>query len=357
VSVVDPICKIGERTTFRLVKEKGEARKTYEEAKERGECAALLEQLPDAADVFTTAIGNVPAKSTVEVNITYVQELKHNGEVDGVRFTIPTSISPRYGSYPGELQRTSYSIDSERLSLTIDVYINKGIPIKKVMSPSHPIEVSLGLLSTSTIDETPSMSKASATLILETAALAQDFILQVVAKNVGIPQAILETHPTLLHQRALVMTLVPKSNLKSEKPEIIFIADRSGSIAGHIQTLVSALRVFLKSIPVGCMFNICSFASDHSFLWPKSKVYSQETLDTAISHIESFRADFGGTDTLGAVKACCDARFSKMQTELILRTNGDIWKQQEMFDCLHVQTKSGNVRIFLIGIGRGVSTI
>jgi len=102
----------------------------------------------------------------------------------------------------------------------------------------------------------------------------------------GVPQAILETHPTISNQRALMTTLVPKFALKSQKPEIIFIADRSGSMGGQIPTLVAALKVFLKSIPVGCMFNICSFGSKHSFLWSESKIYDEETLAEAIASVE-----------------------------------------------------------------------
>ncbi len=216
------------------------------------------------------------------MSIKYVQELKHDAEVDGIRLTIPASISPRYGSYPGNLQQTSAEIDSDGISVTVDVRMAQGIPIKRVISPSHPIEVTLGSLSTSTIDEDPSVSQASATLALGTTGLEKDFVLQVVAKDVGIPQAILETHPTLPNQRALMTTLVPKFNLKSQKPEIIFIADRSGSMGGQIPTLVSALKVFLKSIPIGCMFNICSFGSRHSFLWSESQMYGHDTLVEAI---------------------------------------------------------------------------
>ncbi|KAG9187499.1 hypothetical protein G6011_05370 [Alternaria panax] len=232
----------------------------------------------------------------------------------------------------------------------------QGIPIRKVMSPSHPIEVTLGSLSTSTSDEDASVSRGSATLALGTTGLDKDFVLQVVAKDIGIPQAILETHPTLSNQRALMTTLVPKFNLKSQKPEIVFIADRSGSMAGHIPTLVSALKVFLKSIPIGCSFNICSFGSNHSFLWPESRIYDQNTLAEAIQHVETFGADFGGTQTLAAVKACFKARNTELQTELMLLTDGDIWSQEQLFDYISKNTKSGNVRVFPIGIGGGVSS-
>lgn len=352
---MDFLCKVGDRTIYGLIKEKFEARKTYEEAKERGEEAALLEQLPDAADVFTTFVSNIPENSSVQVTITYIQELKHDAEVDGVRLTIPTSISPRYGDYPGQLVDAT-AVQSDGISLTIDVIMANGIPIKKVISPSHPIEVTFGSLSISTEDEDLSVSKASATLALGKSELEKDFVLQVVAKDVGIPQAILETHPTLPNQRALMTTLVPKFNLKAQKPEIIFIADRSGSMRGNIPTLISALKVFLKSIPIGCMFNICSFGSDYEFLWDKSQLYDEDTLSQAIKYVSNFSANFGGTETMKAVMACFEKRYRRMPTELMLLTDGDIWSQQSIFDYISEQTKSGDVRIFPIGIGGGVSS-
>ncbi|KAF2709596.1 hypothetical protein K504DRAFT_432315 [Pleomassaria siparia CBS 279.74] len=356
VSVVDFKCEIGDRTIYGLVKEKAEARKTYKEAKERGENAALLEQLPDAADVFTTSVSNIPPGASVDVTITYVQELKHDAEVDGIRLTMPTSIAPRYGSYPGRLMESSPVNVSKGLSITIDISMADGIPVRKVISPSHPIEVSLGSLSTSTVNEDLSISQASTTLALGTTELEKDFVLQIVAKDIGIPQAILETHPTLPNQRALMATLVPKFNLKSQKPEIVFIADRSGSMGGNIPTLISALHVFLKSIPLGCMFNICSFGSRHEFLWPTSKLYDQDTLIEAIDYVDKFQANMGGTETLQAVQATLGTRRKEMSTELILLTDGDIWQQAQMFEYVEKETSGGDIRVFPIGIGGGVSS-
>lgn len=64
----------------------------------------------------------------------------------------------------------------------------------------------------------------------------------------------------------------------------------------------------------------------------------------------------GGTETLKAVKACCMARYKTIPTELMLLTDGDIWSQQEMFDYISEETKSGDVRVFPIGIGGSVSS-
>lgn len=89
VSIVGFTCTINnERVIHGVVKEKQQARQTFKEAISRGETASLLEQLPEANDVFTTIIGNIPANATVKVDIVYLGELKHDAEVDGIRYTI-----------------------------------------------------------------------------------------------------------------------------------------------------------------------------------------------------------------------------------------------------------------------------
>jgi hypothetical protein len=74
------------------------------------------------------------------------------------------------------------------------------------------------------------------------------------------------------------------------------------------------------------------------------------------SHVDRFGADFGGTETLNAVRACFEARHKDLPTELMLLTDGDIWSQQQMFDYISEETKRGEVRVFPIGIGGGVSS-
>jgi hypothetical protein len=98
VSVVGFTCHIADRTIVGEVKEKEKARAVFREAAARGETAGLFEQLPDASDVFTTTVGNIPPGAKVTIEITYLGELKHDMEVDGIRFTIPNIICPRYVS-------------------------------------------------------------------------------------------------------------------------------------------------------------------------------------------------------------------------------------------------------------------
>ncbi|KAK4151894.1 von Willebrand factor type A domain-containing protein [Chaetomidium leptoderma] len=362
VSVVGFVCTInGDRVIRGVVKERAEAKQTYQAAVDRGETAGLLEQLPDASDVFTTTIGNIPANATLKVEITYLGELKHDAEVDGIRFTIPTHIAPRYGSYPGQLLRSSTVSTEGGISIVVDVEMPSGSNVKNVQSPSHPISVTLGNTSAGAASGADmSLQKASATLALSTAELGDDFVLQVVATNTANPVAVLETHPTLPNHRALMATLVPKFNLPSSRPEIVFLCDRSGSMGDgrKIPNLKTALHLFLKSMPVGVKFNICSFGSHHEFLFPTgSRTYDASALEEATRYVDRFSANFGGTDIYQPMEDVFKKRYTDMDLEVFLLTDGEIWDQAALFRLLNkdVAESKGRIRVFSLGIGSDVS--
>jgi hypothetical protein len=358
VSVVGFTCQVGDRTIVGEVKEKEKARAVFKEAVAKGQTAGLFEQLPDASDVFTTTVGNISPGAKVVIVITYLGELKHDMEVDGIRFTIPNIICPRYGNYPGGLQTTSaVTARGSGISITVDAEMADGSFIQKIQSPTHPISMTMGTTSISP-DAEPTMSRASASLTLGTAELDKDFVVQVIAKNTGVPKAVLENHPTIPNHRALMATLVPRFALPAEKPELVFVCDRSGSMnLQRMRLAVQALKVFLKSLPVGVKFNICSFGSHYSFLWKKSVTYGQETLDEAIRHAESFASNYGGTEMLEPVKATIQQRYKDMPLDVILLTDGEIWNQQKLFLYLNeaVTESKAPIRIFTLGIGNGVS--
>ena len=358
VSVVSFTCRIGSRTLDGVVKEKTKARKTYHDAVARGETAGLFEQLSGASDVFRTRLGNIPAGESVLVEIAYVGELKQDAETDGIRFTLPTMIAPRYGTALASnvLQRATSVQEEGGIEIKVDVSMTEGSSIKSIQSLTHPIAVTMGSLSAST-DSDAALRQASVTLSLGTTELDKDFVLIIVVKDIGTPKALLETHPTIPNQRALMVTLVPNFSLPPARPEIVFVADRSYSMHSDIPTLISALKIFLKSLPVGVMFNICSFGFDCSFLWAKSRAYSRDSLAEAISHVRLFKADFGGTETLRALSAAIKNRHRDMACELMLLTDGQIDNQTEVFSYLNqeVRASDAGLRVFTLGIGDGIS--
>ncbi|KAH7014292.1 von Willebrand factor type A domain-containing protein [Microdochium trichocladiopsis] len=386
-----------------VVQEKAEARHTYTTAVAEGKAAGLLELIPEAADVFVTKLGNIPPATRVVVEVTYLGELKHDAQVDGLRLTIPMGVAPRFGSWPGDLVDVDVPVVRPQdfsgndkgdggLRITVDAQLPPSSQIQSVSSPSHQIAVSIGKTSKSASTDALSFNQASASLALTslpasssslttitTPFLEKDFILHLTASNLSTPQAVLERHPTIPNQHALMATLVPKFTLPSStqrrKPEVVFVCDRSGSMGGKIPNLVSALRVFIKSLPQGVAFNIVSFGSRFSFLWKGqhgcsgSRAYSRESVAQAVSHVETFQADYGGTEMFWPLEAVFKewqstrdadvaADAAPRDLEVFLLTDGEVWNQAELLAMVerNVRESEGHIRVFSLGIGSGAST-
>jgi len=343
----------GGKTLRGIVQEKQKAKETYDAAVERGETAGLLESLP--AGVFGVTLGNLPGKTDVHVDIVYCGELKHDAAIDGLRYMLPTSIAPRYGDYPGKLLEST-ATNRSGVSIVVDMDMNKNA-IRKVQSPSHPIAASLGATSSQDSQAAFNQCKASATLTLGTAELAGDFVLQLLIDDISRPQAILEKHADL-QSRAIMATFVPRFNLGIIYPEIVFIADQSGSMQGdNNEALVSALKIFLKSLPIGVHFNIIAFGSSFSALWPKSKAYNESNMKAAIAFVDTFQAQYGGTEMLQPVEVAFKQRLSDMPLEIMLLTDGEIWGEEHLFELITSQVGKNDTdaRVFALGVGAHVS--
>ncbi|KAJ9293738.1 hypothetical protein DTO271G3_7620 [Paecilomyces variotii] len=361
VSVVAFSCHVGDRVLHGLVKERQQASAEYNQAVELGQTAGLLEQMTDASDVFRTKLGNIPADSKVVVAITYVGELRQDGQTNGVRFAIPSVIAPRYGNVGDDQGAPSSTwsglVQRGGLAITVDVIMEKGSVIRGLQSTSHPLAISLGRTSRSP-ESVFEPHQASATLSLRKGQvlLERDFVMVVNAEGQDQPVAFLETHPSIPNQRALMTSLVPKFGLPDNTPEIVFVIDRSGSMASNIPTLQSALRVFLKSLPVGVMFNICSFGSSYSFMWHRSKDLDAACLDAALNYVNTIESNMGGTEMYQAVDATLKNRFKDKELEVLLLTDGDIWEQNKLFSLINEASKENTVRFFPLGMGSGASS-
>lgn len=138
-------------------------------------------------------------------------------------------------------------------------------------------------------------------------------------------------------------------------PEIVFIVDRSGSMTDRVAPLKSSLSVFLKSLPLGVRFNICSFGTRHSFLWPRSRPYSTESLGEAKRYVDMMEANFGGTEILPPIRSTIANRLNDLMLEIMVLTDGQVWDSEQLFKFVEQETAKGDVRLFSLGIGLDVS--
>src|SRR5258708_26402226 len=84
--------RIGERVIEGQVKEKEEARRTYDKARSEGRKAALVEQ--QRPNLFTNAVAHIGPNENVRVTIQHQQTLAY--EKGEYRLRFPLAVTPRY---------------------------------------------------------------------------------------------------------------------------------------------------------------------------------------------------------------------------------------------------------------------
>ena len=108
-----------------------------------------------------------------------------------------------------------------------------------------------------------------------------------------------------------------------------------------------ALMLLLKSLPLGCAFNIVSFGSTFEVLFPEaSRSYGKETLDAALKLQSGMEADMGGTEILAPLKDVFGKPFHfEMSRRIFLLTDGGVENTAEVkmevwFHCFYCPWKT-----------------
>jgi Ca-activated chloride channel family protein len=339
-AVVDGALIVGE------VKEREDAFARYDEALEQGHGGFLLDL--ERPDVFQASVGNVLPGKEVLLKIVYVSELTMEGSK--VRFTVPTTVSPRYAP-PADRAGVGRS-DAEALNPPVAWQVPYGLgltarvampgPIARVESPSHPVSVAMH------------GSTATVTLSQHETALDRDFVLSVEAAGLDRPQAWVERGDD--GSERIAIAFVPSFEAGASTPgEIIFLVDRSGSMDGPaIQQVRNALQLCLRSMVPGCAFNVFGFGSTHDRLFPSSTAYDERSLTKASDHVEGLEANLGGTEILPALKAVLEQPpHGSLPRQVVVLTDGEVTNTDAVLAL--AAAHAGRARIFTFGIGASAS--
>ncbi|KAL4805287.1 von Willebrand factor type A domain-containing protein [Aspergillus unguis] len=368
-SIVDFKCQIGtDKAMQGIVKPKTEARSEFESTISKGRSAGLVEQ--NSPEVFKTEIGNIPPQTTVEVQISFIFFLKYRlaDDITTTLLTLPTYIAPRYGNPEFDVNKTGPSF-STRLSLDISVLASNEI--QNIHSDTHQISIERGIRQrrcqrwAEFVADPPlceQQTAASVKLDGDNACLDRDFVLSIFSHpsvNEDMPHATLELHPELEGSSALMVDIPPAFMLRDQKPmedrEIIFLADRSGSMRDKIAGLMSSMQFFLRGLH-DTRFNLYCFGSTYESLWESSQEYGDDTLDEALTYVAGFTNNMGGTELLPALNSVIESR-GKGSADIIVLTDGEVWRLKETLQLVrrtHTLT-GGAVRFFALGIGNAVS--
>ncbi|KAJ6626917.1 von Willebrand factor type A domain-containing protein [Mycena sp. CBHHK59/15] len=349
-----------DRVITAVCKEKSKAREEYEQALSEGKESSLLDWVAD--DIFTISVGSIPAKATVSTKLVFTMTLVNDDNADEIRFQLPMCVGERYGPPLTALDGAAAPSSTTRIRITTDVQTSGRI--QSITSSSHSDEISETKYPTHL--GRPSRRRSTVKFRSSTF-LDRDFVLVVRADDLDSPRcfAELQRDPRGKHSDTVAMqfTIVPNFKLPPVTgQEYIFVVDRSGSMSGaRIETAKSTLQLLLRMLPSnGSTWNIFSFGSGYSSLWPQSVMYNEHYLAAATSHVASMSADYGGTEIRAALGAVFRSRNIAISTAVFVLTDGDVTDHGGTISDIQAAVNNSNtgshLRVFCLGIGDGVST-
>ncbi len=326
------------------VMERDEAFKQYDDAMEAGHGGFLLDE--ERADVFTASLGNVKPGSEVVLSITYVTELAAEGA--GARFTLPTTVSPRYapaedaagvGPTPAETLNPPVALEVP-YAFEFEMDLAMSGRVRSVTSATHPIEVQ------------QDGARAHVRLAQRSAPMDRDLVIVVAAEGLDVPHAVVEQSE---RGGAVLVSFVPAFDAAAQPAEVVFVIDRSGSMEGtSIAEVRNALQLCLRSLAQGCRFNIVSFGSSHASLFPESRAYDERSMAEAAAFVGTLAADMGGTELLPALEfVLAQPAVPGLPKQVLLLTDGEVSNTDAVIAV--ARKHAASARFFTFGIGAGAS--
>src|SRR4030095_2379292 len=99
---------IGDEIIVAKIKEREQAKKDFEQAKEEGKSASLLEQ--ERPNVFSMSLANIMPQEQVEIELRYTELLFPPDKV--YEFVFPTVVGPRYASPGSTNKKTDHFVET-----------------------------------------------------------------------------------------------------------------------------------------------------------------------------------------------------------------------------------------------------
>ncbi|MEL7144138.1 MAG: VIT domain-containing protein [Cyanobacteria bacterium J06643_4] len=365
-AVDDMEIRIGDRIIRGLIKEREEAQQIYEEAKEAGQTAGLLEQ--EKANIFTQSLANIRPGETIEVVIRYSNSLEFVG--GDYEFVFPMVVAPRFE--PGDLEPGDFEpgdivggvspaiaavptaasiaqtnnppyLPENRSGQDIDVTveIDAGVDIANVQSPSHDISA----------QQSGSMTRVQ--LTNGDTIPNKDLILRYQVMGA-------ETQATVLTQSNeqgghFSTYLIPAVEYAPEQvvpKDVVFLVDTSGSQSGEpIEQSQELMRQFINGLNPDDTFTIIDFGNESRKLSREPLENTRENRARALRYINRLRAN-GGTQLMGGI----DTVLSFPEPEgdrlrsVVLLSDGLIGNDEEIIARVRDNLKPGN-RLYSFGVG------
>ena len=350
--------QVGARVIKGLVKERGEARRTYEEAVQQGKRAALLEQERD--DVFTVQVGNLPPGEELTVRIVTSERLPFF-EDGTTELRLPLLVAPRYipgNPLPQNPVGDGVEWDSDqvpdasrltppRLAPGFDPQV--GLSIEVEIADGAPAELSCSQHATR-------MAGGKIALAKNNELLDRDFILRWRLAGDTVRTSLLATKDGY----GMLSILPPKRDgFLGLARDVVFILDRSGSMSGVKMTSAArACSLLLATLGPRDRFAITAFDNTTEWFSGGNFIKADEAgLEAGEKFLRTIDAR-GGTELDPAMKETLDLIGRRKEDEgrvpvVVILTDGQVGNESAVFQ--RIQKDGGDTRIFSVGIDTAVN--
>ncbi|MDH2431764.1 marine proteobacterial sortase target protein [Pokkaliibacter sp. MBI-7] len=370
---------IGERQIEGLIREKDEARQTFEQAKAEGRQAALVEQ--QRANLFSIEIANVAPGAAISVELEYVDQVSYRDGQFSLR--IPTTLTPRYipgfAQMPDSFEQVATSGHGWALPTDVVADADKITPPQIATALSSDNEpdgeseqirthqlafrahLDTGLALDSVSSSTDAIhwqaSASGVDVSLEgQSRLDHDLALSWTPKPSAQPQAALFTQQQGGQHYGLLMVMPPVIRQQPLPREVTFVIDTSGSMAGEsIRQARDALQLALDRLSPQDRFNVIEFNSSTFPLFSNPRPADEYGLTMARRFVNGLDAD-GGTEMYGALQQALRERDERQWApeegylqQIVFITDGAVGDEARLFELINQQL--GDKRLFTVGIG------
>lgn len=337
--------KVGKRIINARIREKKQAKKEYEAAKQAGKTASLLEQ--ERPNIFQMNVANIRPNEVVEVTLQYTEMIV---PTEGVyQFVYPTVVGPRYNTKEKtEDTNTPYLKKGEATPYVFDIKValTSGVPLQNVHSLTHWIDV------TKTDDyHTLTQLKKE-----DGGRGNKDFVLNYELKGAHFQSGVmLYEHKDENFFMAMIQPPKAVTNDQIPPREYIFVVDVSGSMNGFpLEVSKTLLKNLIGNLRKNDYFNVILFAGVSSLLSEKSLPATEESVNQALQLIDNQQGS-GGTELLPAIqRALALPRQEKgISRSMVLITDGFVDVEKQSFELIRNNLNQCNV--FAFGIGSSVN--
>jgi Ca-activated chloride channel family protein len=354
------LMRVGDRTIEGQIREREQAKAEYQQARDEGRKATLVEQ--ERPNIFTTSVANLGPGEELVVEIDFQQTLSFDeGEV---RLRFPLVVGPRY--IPGQeivagIEGLGWAVNTDavpdasritppvlppgeapRNPVAIEVDLDAGFPVRQLVSRYHAV-----------VSAPKGEGRYLVRLRDELSPADRDFELAWTPEPGTMPRGALFREERGGSTYALV-TLFPPVGPEVEAArlprEVVYVIDASGSMNGlSIEQARKALLLAIDRLRPTDRFNVIQFNNDTESLWDETRPATPESRAEARGWVGRLQAQ-GGTEMAGALEAALvGSDDPPLVRQVVFLTDGSVGNEDHLFGI--IRERLGDTRLFTVGIG------